>query len=257
MSWWPGVFPRDKCILFCWELRIQSWISLSSEQNVSVTSPVSLTACTHQFPLCSVTSGQENTPKLRDNKAPSEFLRNKVYSSGARGLWQRLWGLIASFSYSGTVAKPRVSWNLTLEKLSNNVILCHIPYRWQSRVGQMVEKVKSTLWICNPCGPCILWDAERRYLYLRFLWDKSIIPIKAIPERKPVFSRASQWFGDLCPNLQSFLFSCFMVSFYKASHKMGLGTLWAKNNAVLWDAPEVSQNETTGVLRMLTRPWEL
>lgn len=38
---------------------------------------------------------------------------------------------------------------------------------------------------------------------------------------------------------------------------MGLGTLWGKNGPVLWDTPEVSQNETTGVLRMLTRPWEL
>lgn len=97
------------------------------------------------------------------------------------------------------------------------------------------------------------------FLYLWLLQYESIIPIKAIPERRPVFSRASQWFGNLCPNLpsQACLFSCFTVSLYKASHKMGLGTLWAKNGPVLWDTPEVSQNETTGVLRMLTRPWEL
>lgn len=56
---------------------------------------------------------------------------------------------------------------------------------------------------------------------------------------------------------QAFLFSCSTVSLYKASHKMGLGTLLAKNAPVLWDIPEVSQNEATGVLRMLTRPWEL
>lgn len=37
---------------------------------------------------------------------------------------------------------------------------------------------------------------------------------------------------------------------------MRLGTLLAKNAPVPWDTPEVSQNETTGVLRMLTRPWE-
>lgn len=41
------------------------------------------------------------------------------------------------------------------------------------------------------------------FLYLWLPQYESIIPSKAILERRPVFSRASQWFGNLCPNLHS------------------------------------------------------
>lgn len=97
------------------------------------------------------------------------------------------------------------------------------------------------------------------FLYLKLLQYESIIPIKAIPEGRPVFSKFLHDLTISAPTStpQAFLFSCSTVSLYKASHKMGLGTLWAKNAPVLLDIPEVSPNEATGIFRRLTRPWEL
>lgn len=97
------------------------------------------------------------------------------------------------------------------------------------------------------------------FLYLKLLRYESIIPIEAIPERKAVFSRLPEDLTVSAPasTPQAFLFPCSTVSLYKANHKMGLGTLLAKNAPVLWDIPEVSPNEATGLHRMLTRPWEL
>lgn len=79
------------------------------------------------------------------------------------------------------------------------------------------------------------------------------------PREEAVFSRLLEDLTISVPTStpQAFLFSGSTVSLYKASHKMGLGTLLAKNGPVLWDSPEVSPNEATGVLTMLTRPWEL
>ncbi|ELK09683.1 Interferon-gamma receptor alpha chain [Pteropus alecto] len=80
-----------------------------------------------------------------------------------------------------------------------------------------------------------------------------------MPGRRPVFSGLLYDLTISVPTStpQAFLFSCSTVSLYKANHKMGLGTLLAKNAHVLWDTSEVSPNEATGILRMLTRPWEL
>lgn len=97
------------------------------------------------------------------------------------------------------------------------------------------------------------------FLYLKLLQYESIIPIKATPERRPVFSGLLYDLTISAPTStpQAFLFSCSTVSLCKANHKMGLGTLLAKKAHVLWDTSEVSPNEATGILRMLTRPWEL
>lgn len=94
------------------------------------------------------------------------------------------------------------------------------------------------------------------FLYFKLLQYESISPIK---EGRLVFSRLLHDLTISAPTStpQAFLFSCSTVSLYKASHKVGLGKLLAKNAPVLLDTPEVPPNEARGILRRLTRPWEL
>lgn len=96
-------------------------------------------------------------------------------------------------------------------------------------------------------------------LDLRLLQYEPIIPIKATPERRLSFLGFSMIWQPLPqpPLPRHFCFHAPQYRSTKQATKWGwLGMLLAKNAPVLWDTPEVSPNEATGVLTMLTRPWE-
>lgn len=96
---------------------------------------------------------------------------------------------------------------------------------------------------------------EAFFLYLKFLPCESIIPFRPVPDRKlACLFQASLCFDNHCPNLHSPIISVFMLHsvLLQSEPQTGSGNAPAKNACLLWDIPEVSQNETTGVLRMLT-----
>ena len=104
-----------------------------------------------------------------------------------------------------------------------------------------------------------VWFVDKKTIlfYLKLLQGEPIIPIKVKPERRPVFTGFSMTWQSLPqPPLPIFVFMLHPVAL-QSKPQNGAGNALGKECPCSVGYPEVSQNETTGVLRMLTRPWEL
>lgn len=78
-------------------------------------------------------------------------------------------------------------------------------------------------------------------------------------QREVCLCQACWYWDDLSPKLPSPVTSVFKLRRVplQSRPQTGAGNDLAKNGPLLWDIPEVTQIETTGIPRRLTRPWEL